>query len=153
MLNKTEPTVGQKDQGTLEGFRHSSFQTAVALGLCICVLSHFSLVQLFATLWTVVPQDPLSMGFSRQEHWSGLPCPSPGDLPDPGIEPTSPVPLALQADSSPLSHREAQHWVLTAPSPRQTGHTVLTPGLSLFHTVLPVPMGTGHTADLFSPAL
>ena len=44
------------------------------------------------------PQAPLPMGFSRQEYWSGLPCPSPGDLPDPGIEPGSP---AWQADSLP----------------------------------------------------
>jgi len=49
-----------------------------------------------ATPWTVACQAPLSMGFSRQEHWSGLPFPSPGDLPDPGIEHGSP---ALQADS------------------------------------------------------
>ena len=53
-------------------------------------------VQLFTTLWTVAHQAPLSMGFSRQEYWSGLPFPSPGDLPDPGIEPRSP---ALQTDS------------------------------------------------------
>ena len=59
---------------------------------------HFSRVQLFATLWTVACQAPLSMGFSRQEYWSGLPCPSPEDLPDPGIEPGPP---ALQADSLP----------------------------------------------------
>ena len=51
-----------------------------------------------ATLWTVAHQAPLSMEFSRQEYWSGLPFPSPGDLPDPGIEPGSP---ALQADSLP----------------------------------------------------
>ena len=49
------------------------------------------------TLWTVAPRLLLSMGFSQQEHWSGLPCPPPGDLLDPGIEPTSPVPPALQA--------------------------------------------------------
>ena len=60
------------------------------------VLSRFSRVQLFATLWTVACQAPLSMGFSSQEYWSGLPFPSPGDLPDPGIHPMSP---ALQADS------------------------------------------------------
>ena len=52
----------------------------------------------FATLWSVVYQDPPSVGFSRQESWSGLPFPSPGDLPYPGIEPKSP---ALQADSLP----------------------------------------------------
>ena len=51
-----------------------------------------------ATSWTAAHQAPLSMGFSRQEYWSGLPFPSPGDLPDPGIKPESPV---LQADSLP----------------------------------------------------
>ena len=56
----------------------------------------FSCVQLFATPWTVTRQAPLSMQFPRQEHWSGLPFPSPGDLPHPGIEPRSP---ALQADA------------------------------------------------------
>ena len=55
----------------------------------MCVLSWFSRVQLFMTLWTIVYQAPLSMGFSRQECWSGLPYPSPGDLSDPGIEPVS----------------------------------------------------------------
>ena len=63
------------------------------------MLTHFNRVQLFATLWTVACQAPLSMGFSRQEYWSGLPCPPPGDLPDPGIEPGSP---AWQADSLPI---------------------------------------------------
>ena len=50
-----------------------------------------SRVRLFATPWTVAYQAPLSMGFSRQEYWSGLPFPSPGDLPDPGIKPGSPA--------------------------------------------------------------
>ena len=58
-------------------------------------LSH---VRLFATPWTVAYQASQSMGFSRQEYWSGLPFPSPGDLPNPGIEPRSP---ALQADALP----------------------------------------------------
>ena len=53
------------------------------------MLNHFSCVQLFATLWTVACQAPLSMGFSRQEYWSELPCPPPGYLPNPGIEPGS----------------------------------------------------------------
>ena len=53
------------------------------------MLSYFSRVHLFATLWTVAHQAPLSMGFSRQEYWSGLPCPPPGDLPNLGIEPSS----------------------------------------------------------------
>ena len=50
------------------------------------MLSRFSCVRLFETLWTVAHQAPLSMGFSRQEYWSGLPCPPPGDLPDLGKE-------------------------------------------------------------------
>ena len=57
-----------------------------------------SRVRLFVTSWTVAHQAPLSMGFSRQECWSGLPFPSPGDLPNPGIEPGSP---AVQADALP----------------------------------------------------
>ena len=55
----------------------------------VCMLSRFSHVQLFATLWTIACQAPLSMGFFWQEYWSGLPCPPPEDLPDPGIEPMS----------------------------------------------------------------
>ena len=59
-------------------------------------------VRLFAIPWTVAHQAPPSMGFSREEYWSELPFPSPGDLPDLGIEPSSP---ALQADSLPPSHQ------------------------------------------------
>ena len=65
---------------------------------CVCVLSCFSCVWLCATTWTIACQIPLSMGFSWQEYWTRWPCPPPGDLPDPGIEPGS---LALQADSLP----------------------------------------------------
>ena len=56
------------------------------------------------TPWTVAYQTPLSMEFSKQEYWSGLPFPSPRDLPDSGIDLVSPVAFALQADSLPLSH-------------------------------------------------
>ena len=73
-------------------------------GVCACMLNCFSHVLLFATLWTVAHQAPLSMGFSRQEHWNGLPCPPPGDLPNPGIKPAPPVAPALQADSLPSHH-------------------------------------------------
>ena len=59
--------------------------------------SHFSRVWLFAILWTIVHQAPLSMGFSRQEYWSGLPSPPPGDLPDPGTKPSSLTSPALAA--------------------------------------------------------
>ena len=65
--------------------------------VCMCVLSCFICVQLFATPWTVAHQAPLSMGFSRQEYWSGLLGPPPGDLPDPGIEPVSLMSPALAA--------------------------------------------------------
>ena len=57
------------------------------------------------TLWTVAHQAPVSMKFFKQEYWSGLPSPPPGDLPDPGIELSSLVSPALQTDSLPLSHR------------------------------------------------
>ena len=60
-----------------------------------CVLSHFSCVLLLVTPWTVALQAPLSMGLSREEYWSGLPFSPPGDLPNPGIEPTSPMSPAL----------------------------------------------------------
>ena len=65
--------------------------------MCVCVKS-LSMVRLFVTPWTIAHRAPLSMEFSRQEYWSGLPFPSPVDLPDPGIKPGSP---ALQADSLP----------------------------------------------------
>ena len=58
----------------------------------MCVLTH---IQIFASPWTVAHQAPLSMGFSRQEYWSGLSCSPPGDLPHPGIEPASPKSPAL----------------------------------------------------------
>ena len=78
-------------------------------------------VWLFATPWTVAHQAPPSMGFSRQEYWSGLPFPSPGesswpgDLPDPGIEPGSP---ALQADALPLEPPGKPWCVVFHPVPR-----------------------------------
>ena len=76
------------------------------------MLSHFSHVRLFATLWTVARQAPLTMGFSRQEYWSGLPFPSPEDLLDPGIEPGSPT---LQADT------------LTSEPPGKPSNTLISP--------------------------
>ena len=79
-----------------------------------CVPGHFSHVQLFATLWAVAHQAPLSMGFPRQEYWSGLPLPPLGNLPDPGVEPTSlcvscigkvgSLPLAPPGKTPPHTH-------------------------------------------------
>ena len=63
--------------------------------MCMCTWSHFSCVWLYVTLWTVALQALLSMEFSRQEYWTGLPCPTWGNLPDPGIEPTSHMSPAL----------------------------------------------------------
>ena len=91
-----------------------TFKNNIVIYMCVCVcvcvcihiyiyivkvkLKLLSHVRLFATPWTVAYQAPPSVGFSRQEYWSGLPFPSPGDLPNPGIEPGSP---ALQADALP----------------------------------------------------
>ena len=72
-----------------------------------CMLSCFSHVWLFATLWTVAFQAPLSMGFFRQEYWSGLPGLPTGDFSHPAIERRSLAFSALQADSLPLNHWEA----------------------------------------------
>ena len=68
---------------------------AFMIDVCISALRPSSHVPLIATPWTVACQAPLSMEFSRQEHWSGLPFPPPGDLPNPGIEPMSHVSPAL----------------------------------------------------------
>ena len=75
----------------------------IIIFLWACVLNCFSCVQLFATPWTVACQAPLSMGFSRQKYWRGLPYPSPGDLPNPGIEPASLKYPALAEGSLPLA--------------------------------------------------
>ena len=61
-------------------------------GACVCECARtYAQIQLLVTTWTVTHQAPLSVGFSRQAYWSGLPFPTPGDLPDPGIKPGSPV--------------------------------------------------------------
>ena len=74
------------------------------------MLSCFSHVRLFATPWTVARHVPLSMGFSRQEYWSGLPFPPAGDLPNPGIKTMTP---ALQIDSLPAKPlgKPVRHWL------------------------------------------
>ena len=75
--------------------------------ICVCVLSH-SIVFDSVTPWIVARQAPLSMGFSRQEYWSGLPFPTPGDLPNPGMEPRSP---ALLVDSLPAEPSGNSCWM------------------------------------------
>ena len=83
----------------LKSSHHTTLASPLLLLLCCSVVPSS-----FATPWTVAYQAPPSMGFSRQEYWNGLPFPSPGDVPDPGIEPMSP---ALQADSFLLSHQRS----------------------------------------------
>ena len=73
----------------------------------------------FVTQWTIAYQAPLSMGFPRQGHWSGLPFPSPGDIPDPGIEPASP---ALQEDSRPLASHQGNPKAIRIKCEKQNAH-------------------------------
>ena len=75
----------------------------LAVNGCMGACQLLSHVQLFATPWTVAHQAPLSMGFLRQEPWSGLPCPPPWDLPHPGIKPVSLMYPNWQAGSLPLA--------------------------------------------------
>ena len=93
-----QPALGPYGSGRRPGHQGDSKEVHVAGVL----FSHQVMSNSFVTLWTVAHQAPLSMRFHRQEHWSGLPFPSPGDLPNPGIEPMSP---ARQVDSLPLSHQ------------------------------------------------
>ena len=98
-------------QGTLKHLLQNESQTIkkMAIGTYISIITlnvkvkvkSLSRVQLFATLWTIVYQASPSMGFSRQEYWSGLPFPSPGDLPDPRVEPRSPTLEAGALTSEP----------------------------------------------------
>ena len=78
--------------------RHLLLERKAMINLVKVKVKSLSCIQLFVTPWTVAYKAPLSMEFSGQEYWSGLPFPSPGDLPNPGIKPRSP---ALQADSLP----------------------------------------------------
>ena len=83
---------------------HGDRNYVIVFSKTSCMLSRFSCVWLFAALWAIASQAPLSMEFSRQAYWSGSPFPLPGDLSDPRIEPASP---ALQVDSLPQSHRRS----------------------------------------------
>ena len=118
--------------------------------LCMCMVSHFSPVRLFVTPWTVAHRVPLSTGFPRQEYWSGLPFPSPGDLPAPGTEPASPALAGRLSPTEPpekskptgtaqinddtpaglplLKHRsdtEMTLFFLSCTPPRSPAHTLL----------------------------
>ena len=88
---RNHPTIFQSSCTILQQFIPSTMYGGFNFSTSFCCFQSLSRVQLFATPWTVSRQAPLSMGFSRQEYWSGLPFPSPGDVPDPGIEPTCPA--------------------------------------------------------------
>ena len=93
-----------------------------------CMLSRFSHVRLFVILWTVACQDPLSIRFSRQVYWSGLPFPLPGDLPDPGIKPVSLASPALIGG-----------FFITMPPGKPPSHLQSTELIYLCYTVGPLP--------------
>ena len=86
-----QPALGPYGSGRSLGHQGDSKEVHVAGVL----FSHQVMSSSFVTLWTVAHQAPLSMRFHRQEHWSGLPCPPPGDIPNPGIKPWSLMPSAL----------------------------------------------------------
>ena len=90
--------------------------------LCVCMLSLFSRAQLFEMLWTVARHAPLSMRFPRQEYWSGLPFPSPGNLLDPEIKTGSPT---LQADSLPCEPLGKHKLLYSPPSHGASSSTYL----------------------------
>ena len=71
------------------------------ISVCACVLNHSAMSDYFVAPWTIAHQASLSMGFSRQGYWSGLPFPPPGSFPNPGVEPMSPISPALQVDYLP----------------------------------------------------
>ena len=100
--HKESDMTEQLNRGLGSIIDHSPFWLYLMIGVTVCIGGGGGLVaKSYPTLvipWTLAYQAPLSMGFSRQEYWSGLPFPSPGDLPDPGIKPRSP---ALQADDLP----------------------------------------------------
>ena len=113
------PALGPSCPSVVVGLLCVCLGVGVIVGVCIyiylvmqfaCVLSCFSHIQLFASLWTVACQVLLSMGFSRQEYWSGLPFPSPGDLPFPGFELKSLMSLALADWFLPMQVASNTSW-------------------------------------------
>ena len=103
LQDQGRPSSHTKHTNPNPDMKHSHFvliaETNPTVAMQTCMLSRFSRVWPCANPWTVARQGPLSKGFSRQEYWSGLPCPPPGDLPYPGIEPTaSPVSSLSQVD-------------------------------------------------------
>ena len=102
-LKKKKKNWAHKESVTYQGHKLAN----ACLRFLTLKVKSLSRVRLFVTPWTVAYQSSLSMGFSRQEYWSGLPFPSPGDLPDLGNKLVSP---ALQVDSLPVNHQGSPTW-------------------------------------------
>ena len=124
----------------------------------LLLFQSLSRVWLFVTPWTVAHQASLSMGFPRQEYWSGLPCPPPGDLPDPGIIPRAP---ALQADSL-LSEPPGKHVILGLwgtslgqPAPLIFINSLLfcNPGINLYYGLQGPPCSAPANISTWSPTV
>ena len=122
------------------------------------MLSRFSRVSLFVTPWTVAHQAPLSMGFSRQEYWSGLLCPPSGDLPDLGIEPASPA-LAGEVFTTSTTWKAWVHSLVQSSSVAQLCLIVCdtmdcsTPGFSVHHQLLGLAQTHVHqVGDTIQPS-
>ena len=98
MNSSNKKDIFQSGNGNCINSQHMLHMYMYVMCICACMLSCFSCISLFATLWTVAHRAPLSMEFPRQEYWSGLPFPSPGNLPDLGIKSRS---STLQEDSLP----------------------------------------------------
>ena len=99
-LYRHEHTV--KDNVTLS-YQSTPSPECLLRHTCVCIVQPLSRVQLFATPWTLACQAPLSMGFPKEEYWSGLPLPPPGDPPSPGMEPLSPALAGRFSTLSPQS--------------------------------------------------
>ena len=120
-------------------------ESCVCVCVCVCVCA-YSVTQscLFMTTWTIAHQAPLSMGFPRQEHWSGLPFPPPGDLPSPGIKPESLVSPALAGRFFTLCHM-GSHGALK--------YIHLNPGISLKVARCPQPSWEMSRRQSHTPAI
>ena len=96
---------------------HLPLHPEAALFSVLCCAQQLSHVGLFAILWTIAHQAPLSMEFSRQEYWRGLPCPPPGHLPNPGMEPRSPTlkVVSLPSEPRPSNQTDCGMWLRNEP--------------------------------------
>ena len=104
-----------------------TLEQSLFISLCVCMLSRFICVQLCVTLWTVAHQAPLWDSSGKSIYWSGLPCPPPGDLPDPRIEPETPVSLHWQSGSLPLAPPEKPLYVHATAKSLQSCPTLCDP--------------------------